>query len=273
MPPPEIDPALVKKEREALKKVVAHSFAANPKSVKTFGTTTLSWNVTVPNSDFDIAVQVNKLPVPPTGSKGFPLTHTTAFTLSAVTENAGRQLRKLTVTVDASDCRSKLVDAFPIVQVLKSEFDKQFSGSSKFKLRGNKTEVTLSDGTIGILVPLEIEVPDWFNADMNIGVQLAVFGFTVSTKTLNVDVKWNFFEHLASLGCTGFVQSGMELIAKEFLLHIVNNELAPNVASGFKDQANKFVEDLKSADPQKRTFVTTSLVLSPAGVTITACPK
>ena len=45
MPPP-VDPELVKKEQEELNKVVVHSFTANPRTVKTFGTTTVGAEVT-----------------------------------------------------------------------------------------------------------------------------------------------------------------------------------------------------------------------------------
>src|SRR2546421_4645452 len=167
MPPP-VDPNVVKKEQAALKKVTLKSFTANPRTVKTFGSTTLSWNVTVPESEFDIFVKLNDEVVAPTGSKAQALLQTTSFRLSASTENAGRLLRTVSVTVDASECKAKLLDAFVITQLIKTTFDQRFRGSSKLKLRDGGTEVTLSDGTISIGVRLEIEVPNWFNANMNI---------------------------------------------------------------------------------------------------------
>lgn len=94
--------------------------------------------------------------------------------------------------------------------------------------------MTLDDGVIVIFVPLEIKVPDWFNADMDIGVQLSVHGVAVSPKRVTVDVSWTFFEHLASLACTGFIQSGMQQLAQQFMEHIVITELVPRVATGFK---------------------------------------
>jgi hypothetical protein len=100
-----------------------------------------------------------------------------------------------------------------------------------------------------------------------------VSGFLVETEIVTVNVKWNFFEHLLSLGCTGFVQSGMEQLAREFMRHIVDAELVPRIAAAFKGQAEEFAAGLQEADPQKRIYRTTRLTLSPAGVTIIACPQ
>jgi hypothetical protein len=272
MPPP-VPPTQIKKEREALKKVDLKRFGANPTTVPTFGTTTLSWSVTIPDSEFDIGIELNKQAVPVIGTKSLSLTQSTAFSLQAVTENAGRLLRRVTVNVDASDCESKRIDPNFIVLPIKREIDQQFSSSSKLKLKSKKSEVILRDGAIEVSVPLGINVPDWFDADMNIGFRIAVSGFSVVTEHVSVNVKWNFFEHLLSLGCTGFVQSGMEQLAREFMRHIVDAELIPRIATAFKGQADEFTAALQAADPQKRTFVTTRLTLTPAGVTIIACPR
>lgn len=275
--PPRVDPNQKKDEQAALKRVVTRSFTANPLSVKTFGTTLISWNVTVPDSPFDISVKLNEQVVAAVGSKNFPLSQTTSFTLTAATENAGRPLGKLTVNVDESECQSRLVaDSFLITQQLKFQFNNQFRGNTQVKLRGNGTEATLGDRSIFIGVPLEIEVPHWFNAEMSISIELAVPGgapVKVSASSVSVDVRWSFFEHLASLGCTGFVQSGMEQLAQVFMSHIVDTELVPTIQQAFNDQASKFALSLQDADPQHRTYATKSVVLSRDGLTITACPK
>ena len=90
MPPP-VDPKLKEKEREELDKVVAKSFTADPRSVNTFGTTTLSWEVTLPaNSPFDIAVVLDGDAVQPIGNKSLSMSSSRTFSLGAKTEHAGR---------------------------------------------------------------------------------------------------------------------------------------------------------------------------------------
>ena len=275
MPPP-VDPKVLKQERAALDKVSVKKFGANPRSMPTFGATTVSWDVTVPGGGVDVELTLDNTPVPPIGSQSFSLLQTRTFKLAARTEHTGKSLRSITVTVDSSACQTKVIEAFLVTQVLKSELNARFGGSTKLKLK-EPPEVVLSDGTISMAIRSTINVPDWFDADMNITIQLAVLAgagaIRVASKGLFVNVKWGFFEHLASLLCTGFAQSGMEQIAKEFLAHIVDAELVPGIANALNDQMTKFVKGLQEADPQHREFVMTSVQVSAAGVSIRACPK
>jgi hypothetical protein len=274
---PNDDPGDPQKERDELKKVVLHSFTANPPNVKTLGSVALAWNVTLPPvSPFDIQVKLNGQDVDPIGSATRTLLQTTPFTLSAATDHAGRQLRTLTVHVDGAECRTQTTDPFAITQPLKTEFDKRFTGSSAFKLSGNGTSVTLGNETINISVPLTINVPDWFDADMSITIQLKVIDaspVTVIAPIVSADVSWSFFENLASLGCGHFVESGMTKMAEAFLGQIVQTELIPVVRKGLTDVIASFEASLKAADPGHRTFALGAFVLSPAGLKITACPK
>jgi hypothetical protein len=270
------DPGDPQKEREALKQVKLNSFVANPSTVKTLGSVALAWNVTVPFSPFDIQVKLNEKAVDPVGSESRTLIQSTAFALSASTDHAGRQLKVLTVHVDGSDCRTQTTDPFPITQPLKTEFDNRFSASSKFSLSGNGTTVTLGNETINISVPLTINVPDWFDADMSIAIQLKLIDaspVTMIAPIVSADVSWTFFENLASLGCGHFVEGGMTQMAEAFLGNIVESELIPLVEQRISNAITTFTTSLQTADPSHRTFALAALILGPAGLKITACPK
>lgn len=271
------DIELQKEERELLKQVTLEKFTATPKTIPTFGSVTLTWEVTLPEDPvFDITITLNKEAVAPTGSRSKTLSQSTPFILSAVTEHAGRLLRALNVTVDHSECQTRLVEASLISSILKSEFDSRFSGSNRFSLRGDGTEVTLGSGAIMIHVPLTINVPDWFDADMSIDIQLSMvpgkpLGIAVSQTS--VSVNWTFFENLLSLGCGNLVESGMEQMAQAFMRNIAEVEIAPEIQKQFIEQVNGFLTSLKNADPAHREFSATALILSPAGFSITGCPK
>jgi hypothetical protein len=277
MPPP-VDPKLREKERQALEKVVARRFTADPRTVKTFGTTKVSWDVIVPvDSPFDIEVELDRELVQPIGSTSVALSSSRTFTLAAKTEHAGRTLKQVKVAVDDSACQTKLlVRADDIVNVIKGELDLRFSGNSDFRLKDNGTSVSVGDGTIGIAVPLEIKVPNWFNADMAIGIKLAVQPGRpdpVTAPTVAVDVRWNFFEHLASLFCTAAVQKGMEKLAQAFLADIVAADLVPAVADKLRGEVQKFLDRLQKDDPLGRTWVPRLMSFSAPGFTVTACPR
>jgi hypothetical protein len=277
MPPP-VDPKLREREREALDKVVVRKFTADPRRIEPFATTKLSWDVTIPvDSPFDIDVELSGEPVQPIGSSSVALSSSRTFTLAARTEHEGRTLKQVKVTVDDAACQTKLlVRADDIVNVIKAELDLRFSGNSDFRLKDNGTAVSVGDETIGITVPLAIKVPSWFNADMAIGIKLAVRPgkpVSVTAPTVSVDVRWNLFEHLASLFCTAAVQKGMEKIAQAFLADIVAADLVPTVANSLSGKVTKFLDDLQKGDPLRRTWAPRLVKLSASGFTVTACPK
>lgn len=275
MPPP-VDPKLLQREKAALDKVKVASFGVTPRSVPVFGKTEVSWKVELPDSDIEISLELNGAVVAAAGKKSFTLTQTTAFVLKAASEHTGRQLRSVTVQVDKSECRQKNFDAFLVSNIFKGEFDQRFSGSSQLTLRGDKTKVTLTEGTITIRVPLRINVPNFFDANMDILLGLLVGGggkIGVKLQKLEIDVSWGLLGTLTSLGCTKFVEAGLEEMAKAFLTNIVETELAPRLVKEFTKQADDFTAALKAADPNRRTYQMTLFHVNENGVTITACPK
>jgi hypothetical protein len=127
-----------------------------------------------------------------------------------------------------------------------------------------------------IHVPLTINVPDWFDADMSIDLQLSMVPgkpLGVAVTQTSVDVDWTFLENLLSLGCGSLVESGMEQMAEAFMRNIAEAEIAPRVQQQFIDQVNSFLTSLKDSDPAHREFLATALILSPTGFSITGCPK
>ena len=86
-------------------------------------------------------------------------------------------------------------------------------------------------------------------------------------------MSWSFFEHLPSLGCTAFVQSGMSKLGEVLMSEIVTSELVPKVTRSFNDQVDKFIKEAQDGDPQHRFFVLAFFELSSDGVRFKVCPK
>jgi hypothetical protein len=267
-------------ERAAFPNVVVRSFTVTPEAVETGGAVTVAWKVTVPDSGDIIELKLNGQLIGSFGQKRFTnLTQTTDFALSAATEREERVLRKLRVRVDTPDCRwATPVEAFLITTQLKKAFDDRFSASSQFSLRGNGTIVTLDMGAINVAVPVTIHVEDWFNADMDVAIKLSVTGgggfpVLVLSRGVTLDVSWSFFEHLASLGCTHFVESGMSQLGQVLMSDIVKSEVVPKVARAFNDQVDKFIKEAQEADPQHRMYLLAFFELSPNGLRFKVCPR
>jgi hypothetical protein len=272
-----------------------HSFTANPPAVPTFGKTTLSWEVSLPvvPSDVPVGITLDGNLAPPVGHKEVSLASPHTFTLGAVTEHNSRTLATLTVNVDRSQCQSMLVlDGDLFSRVLEGQLNSQFNAVDQVKLRGDKTQATLGDASISIHIPLELEVPDWFNADMDIDIQLeallaqgayaltydpvgkkwAGHAVRIFIRGVHVDVSWDWYEHMLGLGVTAAVQAGMEQVAEALMAHIVAQELVPALEQGFTDQVTGFIDGLMAADSGLRVYKLLALNLSSAGLNVTACP-
>src|SRR4029450_103611 len=210
-----IDEEQAKKEREALKKVKLRSFTATPPSVAAFGQSTLQWDVTVPSGDplIDIAVYLDAEGVSPHGSKKVSPSFTRTFELKAAGEFATRLLGKAQVTVDLGACQVQGLAPVVFSAVTKPQIDALFRDNPDVKLKDGGSKVALGRFSVDISIPLEIEVPSWFNADMDISLKFRLHAtdrVRASLDDVSVDVSWTLFEHLFSLGCTGIVQAALE---------------------------------------------------------------
>src|ERR1700751_4889044 len=92
-------------EKDALNKVKLNSFTVLPASVAPYGTVTAAWNVTMPNTQFEIVLSLNGQAVGNTGSKTFTVAQRTTFSLPAVIDDppvpfASRILKSDIVTVN-----------------------------------------------------------------------------------------------------------------------------------------------------------------------------
>jgi hypothetical protein len=272
-------------ETAALKKVKLNSFSVLPATVSPYGTVTATWDVTVPNSEFDITLTLKGEAVNPTGSKTFTLANQREeFPLSAVINDpplplAARTLRTAQVIVNTTGCQDLGLPASAVTVPLKDAMDAAFSGGGNFSLKDGGSIVTAgSNGLVDIHVPITIDVPDWFDADMDIHLQLTITGANghvfVAAPVVDPQVSWSLGSNLASVGCTDAIGKGMTKISYAFLERIVDNEIRPTVEAQIEDAINKFLTLLHNNDAQQRTFVMTTLIFSAnQGLLITGCPQ
>ncbi len=255
-----------------------------PAKVDPYGTVTATWNVTVPNTEFEITISLNGQEVANTGSKTFTVAQRTNFTLAAGINDppvpiAGRILKTDIVTVNTSDCQQTGASAATLTAKFKDTLDAAFSGGGNFSLKDGGSTVTAGDaGLVDIHVPITIDVPDWFDADMDIHIELTISGADghvfVAAPVVDPTASFSLASSLASLGCSDLVSTGMTKMAYAFLERIVDNELRPVVTQELEDQVNQFTTLLQNNDPQHRTFAMTSLIFSAnEGLLITACPQ
>jgi hypothetical protein len=280
-----INPHATQAENDALKKVKLNKFTVDPIKVAPYGTVIATWDVTVPETGFDIVIGLNGQEVGTTGTKAFKLaTQRETFTLSAAINDpplpfASRILKSVPVQVIATDCQDEELPASVVTVPMKDAMDAAFSGGGNFTLKpGGSTVTAGADGLVDIQVPITIEIPDWFDADMDIHIQLTITGADghvfVAAPVVDPQVHWSLLSNLASFGCTDAIGLGMTKISYAFLERIVDNEIRPVVTQKIEDQVNSFLAMLHNNDAQGRTFFMTTLIFSASrGLLITGCPQ
>jgi hypothetical protein len=272
-------------EKDALNKVKLNTFTVVPTKVDPFGTVTATWNVTVPNTGFDIVISLNGQEVANSGSKTFKLaTQGQNFTLGAGINDpplplAARILKAIPVLVNTTGCQDESFTAATFTSQLKDSLDSAFSGGGNFSLNPGGSTVTAGDaGLVDIHVPITINVPDWFDADMDIHIQLTISGANghvfVAAPVVDPTASFPVLSGILSGACSDAVSTGMTKMAYAFLERIVDNELRPAVTAQIEDTVNKFTTLLQNNDAQHRTFAMTTLIFSAnEGLLITACPQ
>ena len=274
-----------KAETDALKKVVVNSFTVVPTSVAPYGTVTATWDVTIPQTEFDITLSLHNQVVAGSGTKTFTLgTQRDSFALTASINDpplpfAARILKTIQVMVNTGGCQDQTFPAAVVTNLLKGVLDSVFASGDSFTLKDGGSVVTAgSNGLVDIQVPLTIEVPDWFDADMNIHIQLTISGadghVIVAAPVVDPQVSWSPLSNMLSLGCTDAIGVALTKMAYAFLGRSVDNELRPMVEQAIVSQVNTFLTTLHNDDPQQRTFFMSTLIFSAArGLIITGCPQ
>jgi hypothetical protein len=162
---------------------------------------------------------------------------------------------------------------------LKDAMDAAFSSGGNFTLKpGGSTVNAGTDGLIDIHVPITIEVPDWFEADMDIHIHLTISWADghvfVAAPVVDPQVNWSLLSNLTSFGCTNAIGLGMPKIAYAFLERIVDEEVRPVVTQKIVDRWIRSWRRCITMMQQKRTFMMSTLIFSAnEGLLITGFPQ
>jgi len=275
--------AIQEQQFNALGTIEIISFTANPPAVAPFESTTLSWKVKLPQT-LHVLVQFVVAGKTFSGTSGSVTTEvagTTEFGLTAKTNLVSRMIGAVTVTSDTSACVTTTYDATTVADVVTGEVNAAIPSGNQFSFRGDGPSSTLGDGTITVDIPLNIDVPDWFDAQADVTIVLnvgasgpvaAVKAF-VSLASVNVDVSWGLASQILSLGCEHFIETAMQKVAEAFLTEIVSTQVAPQTADSLNKLVQTTADMAKGNDPQHRKFALTSLTVSSDGLNYTVCPQ
>src|SRR5215472_8664495 len=120
-------------EKDALNQVKVNSFTVVPTTVAPYGTVTATWDVTIPETQYEIGLTLHNQPVSGTGTKTFKLaTQSESFVLTAVIDDpplpfASRILKTIRVGVNSGGCQDLDLPASAVTVSLKENLDSVFS--------------------------------------------------------------------------------------------------------------------------------------------------
>lgn len=264
----------------ALQDVQIRKFTVEPGAIVIGQSCVVSWHV-VFGENIDADLHLNGEFVNTIGTQNFQPTQSTTFKLSARFPNGTeRGLASRNVRVDPVDCQNISIGPGLITNPFKQEFDKRFNLPGTLALRPNGSIVSLSDNRINIAVPVEINVPNWFDADLDLTFELFVrhtsttgnSPLSVTANNITFDVNWSFLENLASLGCGHLVGLGMSKLGQVLMENMIATELVPRVKDELNKIANQQRDLVQAQDPQRRPHKFTTVAISPDGLNFRLCP-
>lgn len=268
-------------EREELRKLRLISMTATPATLTPFQEAVIQWRIQVPSSvnpDLRIDFMLDNEIVPEDGSRTVSPRFSHRYILKAKTTFAERELGRQTITVDSGGC--DVYESVVPVNVGPMLADR-LSGSSQISIRDGGIAVTFGNFSMTIAVPLEIEIPNWFNANMDVNMRFSIsagprqnsrFGnVNCVLRDVSVDVSWRLLSHIFTLGCTGAIQAALEIQAKAFL-EMLGGQLSSQLAETVEDEHDRRIDFLTDNDPQGRDYRFHSLQVDSAGIRFVSCP-
>jgi hypothetical protein len=269
-------------ERKLLNKLRLTAFTATPGIVKPFQPSTLAWNVLVPDSVssvIDVTFTVGNHDVPAAGILPVSLLATGAFILTAHSPLTSRLMGTQVVNVDLTELVEASLPRASIQFAAQSVKDLFRAGS--LSTRGDLSVQMLPPDGLRLKVPLSADIPNFFNADIDveIDVRVSVKPLPVGTRVVSarlsavsVDVIFHVAEHIFSLGTATAAQALIQPLAADLIKGFLGPQIEAIFARPLQQAIDAFLGLWRGADPAKRIYRLYSITADPAGLIILGAP-
>lgn len=268
------------------------SFTVTPQTIRPYESASLSWEITGPTNKVELALLgpaiwtdpdlLTRTQIEAIGTQTVSPLTTTNYYLKAKRGAATKILGVVSLEVDLEEVEVGGIPGSLIEEGVKSYLDGSFTRNSSVSLRNNGATALLEEGGLSASIPLKIEVPSWFNADLNIDLDFSIFTrrsglytnrLVTELETVDVDVSWHWAEHILSLGVTGISQAVLDVALKEFIEGIIGEFLADNLTNALYLFPFFGVEEmLRRMGGQGRPFLLHSINVVSLGIDIMGCP-
>ena len=188
-------------------------------------------------------------------------------------ELTSRTLGHVVVGVDASQCQQlelRTLQLRPQAEALRDRF---LAGS--ITGRGQVSIETSNDG-IEFTIPLKIAIPNFFDAEANVVLSIALTARSgravISLLDVDVDITFSLTEHLLSLGSATAAQSLLQPLAADLIRAFLGAQLEGDLSGEVNALIGQILKLWQNADSRKRKFKLYSIETTSVGLTITGCP-
>ena len=288
MPPPDPDDRdeieQARNEAKLLGKIRVQRFDANPESIRPFELATLSWEVFVPAdvaAELFPTIAVGGTVVPPSGTKTVSPLATGAFAIEARSTNAKRILKTEVVRVDDVTGRVEDLHELKTLQGVANASERLLVGSGRLERRGDLSLSGSPPAGLRIQAPLKIRIPNFFDAEINLDLLLALSVISrpggarvvaARLDSVDVDIVFHLVEHILSLGSATAVQAIVQPMAAELIRSYVGSALERDVASGLQEAVNASLTRFRVEDPRHREHRLYSIATQPSRLEVVGFP-
>jgi hypothetical protein len=261
-----------------LDRLELESLEITPRSIEPYQEAVVSWQVTGPTDQVNL--RLNSTPVEAQGSLTVSPLSTRTYTLQAVKSLSIRKLGQVELTVEDAECRQSLIPRHLVENELEDFLTERLQGHDKVDLDGT-VDAAVNENGIAVSIPLEIEVPNWFNADMDVDVAMRVFArrdgsgsrVVADLVSVDVDVIWHWLEHVLSLGVTGALQAAMQRLLDLSITRMLGPQIEERLARQLQRVVDGLLGLMKATDADDREYLLTSLHTSSVGIELVGCPE
>jgi len=269
-------------ERKLLNKLQLTAFTATPGNIKPFQASTLAWNVVIPNSVssvIDVTFTIGNHDVPATGTLPVSPLATGVFMLIAHSPLTSRMMGTQAVNVDPSELVESSLSRAGIE--LSAQGVKNLFRAGSLSTRGDLSVQMLPTDGLRLKVPLSADIPNFFNADIDVelDIRVSIKSLPVGTRVVSarlsavsVDVIFHVAEHIFSGGIATALQNAIEPLATDLIKGFLGPQIETIFVRPLQQAIDFFLNLWHNADPAKRAYRLFSITATLSGVNFLFAP-
>lgn len=259
MPPTQ---EMIERAAQCLDRTVLETFAASPPTVRPFGPgSQLTWKAELPESCLGLALRLNGVPVPSSGTRAVQPSATTTYRLEASMFTVKSLLGTATVAVDTRGCISGSIPE-PDVRAAVQKATDAFDTASRRVSQRSPAAVQVESKGITVRLRMKVTIDNFSDPDLNIDLTLGLRArngqISPSYRSFSVDVDWPWWITAATVGVSEIIE---EVLAGE-----IEGQLKPKLLEAVKETIDGFVRLVP------RTHGIYSIATVPDQINIMVCP-